>query len=166
MSSRASIGQIMKSEEEKLPSRRRLIVYGTLLFSFFCFMTIFLALSSVDQFNIDKTIVWSWFYPSMVFVTIMMGILFLRPIFIANPVPSAGEKRTKLFRYEDQTLVTCLIGAALGPLLFQPIVDYAVMPAIGYEYCEARTTYGSAFGVAVYAYVPDPELCVAPVADG
>jgi len=125
-----------------------------------------MAWSSIDQFNQDASIKWSRYFPSLVLMTIIMGMFFLKAIFITEPLSSEDGVRTKLFKYEDQTLVLCLVGIFVCPLLIQPIVDFVLMPAIGYEYCEARTLRGSTFGFATYAYVPDPALCVAQGKNG
>ena len=151
----------MTSEDSRQTSRFRRVASGAVLLAIFGGGVVWMGASTIERFRHDGTFMWDKFFPLVFFLAVMMSVLFLRGVFIAKPDPSDEGVRTKLFKYEDQTLITCLIGAAIGPFLIQPLVDYAIMPTIGYEYCEAMTIRGPTFGFPTYAYVPDPTLCVA-----
>lgn len=152
----------MTQEEKKPLSRKRLLAYNLVVFVSLLLATIFIAYSIMDQFSHDSSILWSWFYPSIVIVTVMMGILLLRPIFLTHPAAFENGKRVELFRYEGEIVNFCLISMFFCLFFSQIFMDYIIIPVIGYEYCEARTEYGPTFGFPTYTYVPDPSLCVLP----
>ena len=67
-----------------------------------------------------------------------------------------------LYRGEGPIIMSLILFGIFGPFVLQPIIDWLAMPAIGYEFCEALSSYGPTFGFPTYAYVPEPGMCAVP----
>jgi len=119
--------------------------------------------SVLPIFRGDDLLMWEKWGPAVLLAPLMLGALWLKGLVVTlrprDPDNPSFHLRPA-FKYDQYIIVSIGLLAIIAPFIAQPIVDFIVMPSLGYEYCEPLTTRQSTFGFPAYAYVSDPALCV------
>jgi len=130
----------------------------------FLAVVIFLFSKSIPPlFGGGEVLLWDKWVPLLPFVAVSISALWWRTLVLyrrQRREPNTENLLRPTFKYDQYLIIAAALLGLAAPFILQPIIDFMVMPFLGYAYCEALTTRQSTFGFPTYAYVKDLALCV------